>query len=61
LQRVLQLNPEHAAAKWYLAQAYHAQGDLAESQRLLTTLIDQRDPQYGKSAAALLKRIASNK
>jgi tetratricopeptide (TPR) repeat protein len=61
LGKVLELNPQHPAAQWYLAQGHLMQGDLAEAQSLLAALADRHDSQYGKPAAALLQRIASNK
>lgn len=58
LRRVLELNPNHAAAQWYIAQAYLVQGDSVQAQSWLTMLADQRDPQYGQDAHMLLKKIA---
>jgi tetratricopeptide (TPR) repeat protein len=60
LRRVLDLNPKHAAAQWYLAQAYLVQGDSVEAQNWLTMLVDQRDPKYGQGAETLLKKIAKS-
>ncbi len=57
LRKVLELSPQHAAAQWYLAQGYLMQDDLAEAQSLLTTLVDQRDPQFSQRAASLLEKI----
>ncbi len=58
LQRVLELNRKHAAAQWYIAQAYLVQGDSVAAQSWLTMLADQHDPKYGQNAHALLKKIA---
>ncbi len=60
LHRVLELNPKHAEAQWYLAQAYLVQGDSAEAQGWLAQLADQRDPKYGQGAHMLLKKIAKS-
>jgi tetratricopeptide (TPR) repeat protein len=58
LRRVLELNPNHAAAQWYIAQAYLVQGDSVAAQSWLIMLAEQRDPKYGQGAQTLLKKIA---
>jgi tetratricopeptide (TPR) repeat protein len=60
LHRVLELNPKHAAAQWYLAQAYLVQGDSVAAQSWLAMLANQRDPKYGQGAQILLKKIAKS-
>lgn len=60
LERVLELNPKHAAAQWYIAQAYLVQGDSVQAQSWLAMLADQRDPKYGQGAQILLNRIAES-
>lgn len=60
LRRVLELNPNHAAAQWYIAQAYLVQGDSVQAQSWLAMLADQRDPKYGQGAQILLNRIAKS-
>jgi tetratricopeptide (TPR) repeat protein len=56
-RKVLELNPEHAAARWYLAQGYLMQNNVTEAQSLLATLAKNQDSQYGQPAVQLLKDI----
>jgi tetratricopeptide (TPR) repeat protein len=58
LRRVLELDPKHAEAQWYIAQAYIVQGDSASAQSWLAQLAEQHDPVYGEGAYTLLKKIA---
>ncbi|MDZ7290803.1 MAG: tetratricopeptide repeat protein [candidate division KSB1 bacterium] len=57
LREVLQLDPENAAAQWYLVQGHLIQGDVDEARNLLVTLAERQDSQYGQQAAALLATI----
>jgi hypothetical protein len=57
LEKVLQANPDHSPAQWYLAHGYLGQRRRTEAQNLLTTLVKKQDPEYSRSAEALLKKI----
>jgi len=57
LKNVLQLQPEHAPAQWYLAQGFLSQRRFDEARQQLTALVKQRDSHYAPLAVACLKKL----
>jgi len=57
LEKIIELNPDYAPARWYLAQGYIKKNRLDAARQQLTALKKQNAPTFGPQAENLLAKL----